>query len=135
MGGLRANTTAAIKSRIKQNNAHLFNELAQIGEEAENDDGNEEDAEENDDDDAYDNHIIDNAPIGLTMNQMCDIEQMDEEDQQAKELELFSMVVRAPLQILDLDIPDPSFHLGKHTGNGREEDFILCVILKNFTGT
>ena len=60
---------------------------------------------------------------------------MDEEETQARELELFSMVVRAPLQILDLDIPDPDFHLAKQTGDGRQEDYILCVILRNFSGT
>ena len=69
------------------------------------------------------------------MSQMCDIEQMDEEEQQAKELELFSTIVRAPLQILDLNIPDPIFYHPKSTGNGREEDYILSVILKNFSGT
>lgn len=42
-----------------------------------------------------------------------DMEQMDEEALQAAELTLFSLIVKAPLQILDLTVIDPTFFLKK----------------------
>lgn len=61
------------------------------------------------------------------------MEQIDENEQQATELELFSFIVRAPLQILDLDIPDPALFSLKSSAEGQ--DYVLSVILRNFSGT
>lgn len=54
---------------------------------------------------------------------------------QAAELKLFSIIVRAPLQILDLKIPDPVFFFSKKTGIDQQKDFILLTILRNFEGS
>ena len=68
--------------------------------------------------------------------QMCDMEDINEEMQEAQELVLFETIVKAPLQILDLRIPDPAFFFAKHTGEEQgQKDFILLSILRNFQGT
>ena len=112
-------TRNMVKKNTQQNNHGL---LQAIGEGDEDEDSDQD---------------SDGVP-GPTHSQIMDMEQeqLDEEAQQASELQLFSTIVQAPLQILDLAINDPLFYFAKSTGEQEgQRDFILLNILRNFKGT